>query len=615
MTTQPDRSFIRKGLKFLALSGMIVSMPSLAVSPAPMSPNNLNDTIQYAIDKNPEVQAQWHNFLASQQDTNSAESEYRPNLDFFADYAFMYKSYTQNERYDGASAKLSLTQMLYDGHRTEKNTESFKNTELVRYFELLSSVENTALDTYTAYQDVLRYRKLTEIAQQNYQNHLDVYKKIAAGVETGATRRADLEQISGRLALAESNLLTEKANLHDVSARFLRIVGSIPSKDLANVDFDENTLPTTFDDVMNNAYQHNAAFHAAIRNIDAKRSSVERERAGFKPRLDLVGEYGAQTYDLEGNDDATQNGRLALEFRYNIYNGKRTDSQVQRALEEVSRATYLREKACVDMRQNLQISFNDVRKLNDQMPILNQHLDASDKVRVAFKDQFSIGQRTLLDLLDTEIEYFQAGRAYANAVYDRNISTAKTLAEMGLLLSTLNIVKGEMPSLADLGAEEIPVDPETTCPIAQIPDLYGEVEHPGPLAMPKATKFEVPAADDADGNTYRLTVNFKYNSSIIDQSYANDIAELAQFMKDHPDTKVEIQGHASLEGPDTYNQWLSERRAEAVATELVKTHQIEKSRVSSVGFGETQPIINAMTPEAHKANRRVESKITLIVKE
>lgn len=615
-SNQSNSFVLRKSFKFLALAGLLTTSQVFAAPPATVSDSSLNETIKYAIENNPEVQAAWHNFLASQQDTGSADSEMGPNVDLFADYSINHKSdgynYTKND-YHGASARLTVTQMLYDGQRTAKNVESFKNTELVTYFELLDSVESIALQTYTAYQDVLRFRKLTAIAQQNYDNHLDVYEKIAAGVETGATRRADLEQISGRLALAESNLLTEKANLHDVSSRFLRIVGKIPAQNLESKDFDESSIPSNFPSVMDSAYKHNAAFHAAIRNIEAKRSNVNRERAGYKPRLDLRGEYGGQTYDLNGENNSINDGKIALEFRYNLYNGGRTDSQVQKAQEEVSRAQYLREKVCVDMRQEMQISFNDVRKLNDQLPILQQHLDASDKVRVAFKDQFSIGQRTLLDLLDTEIEYFQASRSHANAMYDRNISVAKTLAEMGELLSTLAITRDGVPSLADLGSEPIPVDPETTCPIVEVPDFSAEIARPQPVNLPP--KFQVPEPQNDEGNTYRLTVNFKFNSSIIDEKYENDIKALAEFLRDNPETKVEIQGHASLEGPEVYNQWLSERRAKSVADELVNTFNIDASRIYSLGFGETQPLINETNIEANRMNRRVESRITLIIKD
>lgn len=593
-------------LKRTRLALAIAAVSGSVMAQAPQA--NLEQVLKQAIEKNPEVQASWHSFLASGQEAKQAGSADDLTVDFFADYSFQRKDYIANENFDGASANLSFSKNLYDGSRTESTTESFKNTELVRYFELMDSVENTALEAYIAYQDVLRYRELTRLAQKNYDSHLEVYDKIAAGVETGHTRGADLEQINGRLALAESNLLTEKANLHDVSARFLRIVGETPAKQLDSADLTTDALPNSFDEVMKYAYEHNPSFHASMRDIEAKLSSVEAERADNKPRLDLTGQYGIQTYDEQGFDNEQQDGKVALEFRYNLYNGDRTSSAVQKAHEEVSRAEYIREKTCVDMRQNLQIAYNDVRKITEQLPILNQHRNSSDRVRVAFNDQFSINQRTLLDLLDTEIEFFQSSRAYANAHYDRNISVAKTLASMGKLLSSLDISRGEMPSLSDLGAEKLAVSPEAMCPITEIPEMDLAIKTPKAV---ETSKFQAPDADNSDGNTYRLEIKFKFNSSEIDSKYDNDLAELAKFMQDNPDTVVEIRGHASLEGSEEYNQWLSEKRADAVVNTLVKEYNVDPLRLSGIGLGETQPLINEMTTEAHQANRRIESNIKI----
>lgn len=579
---------------------------------APQS--NLDEVLKFAIEQNPEVQASWHNFLSANYETQNIDARADATVDFFADYSLQYRNNIQNETYDGASARLSFSKMLWDGERIENQTQSFKGTELVRYFEFLNSVETTALSAYIAYQDVLRYRELAGLAQRSYNSHAEVYDKIAAGVETGHTRRADLEQINGRLALAESNLLTEKANLHDVSARFLRIVGQVPAVKLSDADLNTEDLPNSFKEVMSYAYDHNPAFHAAIRDIESKLAQTQAARSENKPRVDLTGFYNIQTYDdTTGTDTEQQNAKIALEFRYNLYNGDRNQTAISKALEDTHRAHFIRDKECVDMRQNLQISYNDVRKITEQLPILNQHRNSSDRVRTAFSDQFSINERSLLDLLDTEIEFFQSSRAYSNAHYDRNISIAKTLAEMGKLLSTLQLSRGNVPSLSDLGANPASITPEMMCPIIDLPEIDMGIEaQPSSSLIPPADlpiNFVAPEADNTTGNSYHLEMKFPYNSSMIDSEYNRNLAELSKFMEDNPNTQTEIRGHASLEGPEKYNQWLSERRAKAVENTLINQYGADSTRIQSIGLGETQPLINAETPEANEINRRIEVNI------
>ncbi len=116
--------------------------------------------------------------------------------------------------------------------------------------------------------------------------------------------------------------------------------------------------------------------------------------------------------------------------------------------------------------------------------------------------------------------------------------------------------------------------------------------------------------------TVRMTLNVKFqnNSSALNDQYKSDIARLAKFMTEYPDTNVVVEGHSDSIGKDSYNLWLSEKRAKTVADELVNTYGIAASRVSSKGFGETQPVADNGTAEGRAKNRRVEAVIEATVK-
>lgn len=126
------------------------------------------------------------------------------------------------------------------------------------------------------------------------------------------------------------------------------------------------------------------------------------------------------------------------------------------------------------MRQTALIAYNDVRKLEEQLGYLDQHQLSIEKAREAYRKQFDIGQRTLLDLLDTENEVFQARRAYANAEHDLSIAQVRVQASLGNLLKTLGLArlaKDELPdpvgwTVGGDGAEHCP--PEA--PVAYVVD-------------------------------------------------------------------------------------------------------------------------------------------------
>ncbi len=434
----------------------------------------ITDVAQKAIATNPEVQASWRAFRAAGYDIDFAQGGYLPTVDVTAGYGKEWRNYTEQEEFTGGSAEISLVQMLYDGFKTASDVQRFEDAQLVRYFELLGQVEDTALSSVGAYQDVMRYRELVGLAEANLSSHLEVYNQIEESARAGVARRADLEQINGRLSLAEANLLTEKSNLHDVSARYLRIVGELPGLELAPLSLDNDHLPLNAREAIRLAYQGSPAFHAALRNIQAQEAAADSQKAAFHPQLNLTARYGTQDYVDNGIDERRNDARIGLDLRYNLYQGGRDQASLRRIYEEINQAKDLRDKACVDMRQTLQIAYNDVQKLEQQLPILNQHRLSSNRVRTAYKGQFDISQRTLLDVLDAENEYFQASRAYTNAVYDRGQAIARTLAAMGQLLPALEVVGGELPSLKDLGAEPIMVDAASACPAHDINAMLGQ---------------------------------------------------------------------------------------------------------------------------------------------
>lgn len=107
-----------------------------------------------------------------------------------------------------------------------------------------------------------------------------------------------------------------------------------------------------------------------------------------------------------------------------------------------------------------------------------------------------------------------------------------------------------------------------------------------------------------------LNINFPNNSNEISESYSQEIKQVSDFMKQYDGTIVEVKGYTDDRGSASYNQQLSERRAQAVADMLVNKFGIEKSRVSAVGFGENNPVADNNTAEGRALNRRVVAEIS-----
>ena len=106
-----------------------------------------------------------------------------------------------------------------------------------------------------------------------------------------------------------------------------------------------------------------------------------------------------------------------------------------------------------------------------------------------------------------------------------------------------------------------------------------------------------------------LDVKFDFDrAQVKSESYA-DIQNLADFMRQYPQTSTTVEGHTDSIGTEAYNQRLSERRANAVRDVLVNQYGVESNRVSSVGYGESRPVADNSTEQGRAVNRRVEAEV------
>ncbi|SHI03667.1 OmpA family protein [Ferrimonas marina] len=107
-----------------------------------------------------------------------------------------------------------------------------------------------------------------------------------------------------------------------------------------------------------------------------------------------------------------------------------------------------------------------------------------------------------------------------------------------------------------------------------------------------------------------LKVLFENNSSRLDTEVMDSLHALADFMAQYPETKVIIEGHCSEVGSHSYNQWLSERRAESVKTALMEHFGLQAQRIDTVGYSFDRPEDPGNDPLAHSRNRRVVAEIS-----
>lgn len=444
---------------------LATAVPALAQVPTAVAPAQatLKDVAQRAVLNSPEVTSKWHSYRAADEEIGVARGGYFPRVDLTAGSGreSLRTPSAADRDYNRSGYVLSLNQMLFDGFATRNEVRRLDKARLVRYYELLEASENVALESARAYLDVLRYRRLVELAKDNYVQHKATHDQIQRRVQSGVGRRVDLEQAGSRLALAEINLLTENANLHDVSARYQRLVGSQPEAAIIAPAPLAGAFPAQAKAALDTLYRNNPTLLAATENIEASQYEIDARRAAYSPKLDFRARTD-QTKNYLGDTGQRDYKVAELVVSWNLFNGGSDRAREKQTIEKKNVAFDLREKACRDTRQTLLIAYNDATRLREQSAFHARQVSMLEKTRDAYRDQFNVGQRTLLDLLDTENELLSARRSATNADSDLMLAYLRTYAGMGTLLQYLGLQRldARTPEAGELAE----LDPSQMCP-------------------------------------------------------------------------------------------------------------------------------------------------------
>ena len=603
-------------IKKIIVAGMVFCIPISGISSE--SAKTLPEVVSHAVLHNPDVNASWYNFRASREEKRAAQGGYLPSVDLSAQVGSERTDTptSSDNSYSTDSVRLTLTQMLFDGFAVRNNVARLDSTSLARFYELKQVSEERAQEAADAYLDVMRYQQLVELAKENYVQHRLLFDDISERTEAGISRGVDLDQARGRLALAETNLLTEVDNLHDVKVRFQRIVGSLPADELRWPRLPDDLLPEDKKQALLLAYAESPAINSAIEGLNAAQAEARQKNAPLMPRFDLRLRQELE-HDTGGVDGRFDEQAVELVMTYNLYKGGTHSAQKRQFFERVNAAREQRIKACQEVRQTVAIAYNNISSLKEQLGYLEINRESTGKARDAYREQFDIGQRTLLDLLDQENEYFQVSRSYVNAETDLVSAQIATLAGMGKLLEALRVVGYEKLAAEGLSLDrEVDDDTQGRCP-AEAPaqlqidkeqlllDIMAQANAGIGAAPVSAAPSESAMVIDYDTGQPLPNIYFDFASAFVKPVHDQTLASAAQHLQDNPKDNLELEGHTDQVGEEAYNQVLSQKRADAVKQQLVAEHGVAESRVRSFGRGMNQPV----SQYDYSQNRRVELKV------
>ena len=406
--------------------------------------DTLPDAIGRAVANLPEVRAARANLRASEEGMAQARGAWYPTLDASLGQG-RETSDNPSTRVLGSDqtltrteAELNLSQLIYDGGAASGQVRRFQARALVAGDQLAQTAELAGLHAAEAYLDVMRLRTLIDLAAENEKRHAETLRQVSRLADAGQGRRADAQQAEARLALSQASLTQLRNQLAQAEASFLHLTGRPPST-MADVSSYRAALPATLPVALAQALATHPTVRAAQNELQAAQADLESVRSRrASPRLAL--ELGTSAnHDLDGVRGHFADRYAMLRLRYNLLRGGIDDARVREARARVDEAIANYGKARNDVERDLRQAWQGLLEDRVRLPQLQRYATASAQVVGAYRRQFSIGQRSLLDVLNAENEQYSAkGGEYAGQ-HAVKLGELRVLAAMGRLLETLGV--------------------------------------------------------------------------------------------------------------------------------------------------------------------------------
>ncbi|MDA0147495.1 TolC family outer membrane protein [Vibrio sp. LaRot3] len=399
----------------------------------------LEQAVALTISNNPEIKAAYNEFMSKVYDAEASGGAYLPKIDLDAGIGYENVDLASGIENDltRKEATLSLTQLIWDGFATVNDMDrTAADAESVRY-QLVSDASDMALEVSRIYLDATKAHEVLSLSEANLAVHKKIHHDIKRRVESGIGSTADLSQVEARLAKAHGNLIAAQNNLIDVHTQFTRIVGQAP-QGLIFPRADQNAIPLTLDDAIVEANDNHPVIKIAQVDVDSARFQYDQSKGANYPTISVE---AAQTWrdDAGGIEGSSDEFTAMVRLRYNLFNGGADADRTESAAYQLNKAKDFRDRTFQAVEEGLRLSWSALDLTVQQKDFLADHVDSASETVIAYEKQFKIGKRTLLDLLNTENELFEARKGYLDAKYDEQYAKYRVLNATGGLMNALRV--------------------------------------------------------------------------------------------------------------------------------------------------------------------------------
>ena len=432
-------------MKIIRTKRLVQCLPILSLMAAVSAHSEtLTDAINTAIATNPNVLIRTTGADAKIDEVRQARAGYLPSINLTAGVGYENSRNAttigrepvtgrKDQNRTRREAAITLRQIIFDGFATGSEVDRQLARKLAADYEVCATSEDIGLQATEAYTNVMKDKALAANAKANLEEHQRIVELIRKRGNSMGTD-ADVAQAESRLLLAHANLISAEATLRDSKTTYQRVVGNQPSQ-YVRPNAPAN-MPNSMDDAIAQAMDLHPVMHITMADVDQSKAQYEASKSRFMPTL--AAEIGADWgKDQNGGKGNTYNHTAMLRMSFNLYNGGADKARKSQTSKLINEAMEVRNRAVRQIKEEVSLAWVAVDSGSARLQQLVAHEKNAKRALGLYQEQFKAGSRTLLDLLDSQNEYFTAGNSKVRADFDQLYSQYRLLHSEGVLLGSL----------------------------------------------------------------------------------------------------------------------------------------------------------------------------------
>ena len=425
---------------------------------------NLLQVYQQARISNPDLRKSAADRDAAFEKINEARSPLLPQLGLGADYTYTsgFRDY-KDRNSNVTSGSLQLTQTLFDMSKWRALTLQEK-TAGIQDVTYQTDQQKLILNTATAYFKVLAAidtLSYTEAQKQAIYRQLD---QTTQRFNVGLVAITDVQNARSQHDAVLANEVTARNDLDNAVEELRQVTGNYyPELASLNVNGFKTSKPQAVNALLKEAENRNLSLLQARLNQDLAREQIRQAQDGHLPTLDLNASTSVSNNRYSGSKNISPDADIGqntvgLNFTLPLYQGGMVNSQVKQAQYNFVGASEQLESAHRSVVQTVRSSFNNVNASISSINAYKQAVVSAQSSLDAMEAGYSVGTRTIVDVLDATTTLYNAKQQLSNARYNYLINELNIKSALG----TLN--EQDLIALNNTLGKAIPTSPDSVAP-------------------------------------------------------------------------------------------------------------------------------------------------------